>query len=706
MGKNGYLPLFETKPAGGLVFFRSYAASIFIGICFICFHRVSYFPVTERWVWVGMFVAELWFSFYFFITVIVKWNPVFRSTFKDRLSSRFEEEELPGVDIFVCTADPRLEPPTMVVSTVLSVMAYDYPPHKLSVYLSDDGCSDLTFYALLEASRFAQLWLPFCRKLKVEPTSPEAYFQTTPEPVDDVFMANEWLIIKKSYEDMKNRIESITSLGKVPAYRRKEHNGFDEWDFVLSPHHHPSILQILIDGRDPNAIDIEGKALPTLVYLAREKRPQIHHNFKAGALNALLELAGFDGNGGPCYVGTGCVHRRESLSGMKYSEELAVELKAMKYDKKIIGSASFNEEDCKALASCTYEENTPWGKEKGVKYESLVEDVLTGMSIQSKGWRSVFFNPQREAFLGMGPTTLLDTLVQHKRWGEGELQILLSKHCPFVYGRPNMPLKLQLSYCIYNLWAPNCFATLYYVFVPSFCLFRGISLFPKISSSWGIPYLYVIFVHRVHSLVEYVWLGGTVRGWLNEQRMWMFKRTTSYLFAAIDHMLKLFGFSKSAFAITGKVADDDVHRRYEQEIMEFGTWSPMFTVLATLALFNLLGLIAVVTNNVAIGDARMKIFDVFGFQILLCYVLVFINLPIYQGMFFRKDSVSVWSTEPETRTADLRSDSKFQSVKLQACNTRFVFKEKRSKLVSCICNFPYLFIITYKLLKLLFENLD
>ncbi|MBA0844064.1 hypothetical protein Goarm_001191, partial [Gossypium armourianum] len=196
MGKNGYLPLFETRPARGLVFFRSYAASIFIGICFICFHRVSYFPVTERWVWVGMFVAELWFSFYFFITVIVKWNPVFRSTFKDRLSSRYEEEELPGVDIFVCTADPRLEPPTMVVSTVLSVMAYDYPPHKLSVYLSDDGCSDLTFYALLEASGFAQLWLPFCRKLKVEPTSPEAYFQTTPEPVDDAFMANEWLIIK------------------------------------------------------------------------------------------------------------------------------------------------------------------------------------------------------------------------------------------------------------------------------------------------------------------------------------------------------------------------------------------------------------------------------------------------------------------------------------------------------------------------------
>ncbi|XP_040965136.1 cellulose synthase-like protein E1 isoform X3 [Gossypium hirsutum] len=638
MGKNGYLPLFETRPARGLVFFRSYAASIFIGICFICFHRVSYFPVTERWVWVGMFVAELWFSFYFFVTVIVKWNPVFRSTFKDRLSSRYEEEELPGVDIFVCTADPRLEPPTMVVSTVLSVMAYDYPPHKLSVYLSDDGCSDLTFYALLEASGFAQLWLPFCRKLKVEPTSPEAYFQTTPEPVDDAFMANEWLIIKKTYEDMKTRIGSMTRLGKVPADIRKEHKGFDEWDFVVSRHDHPSILQILIDGRDPNAIDIEGKALPTLVYLAREKRPQIHHNFKAGALNALLELAGFDGNGGPCYIGTGCVHRRESLCGMKYSKELVVEWKAMKYDRKIIEKASSIEGNCKALASCTYEENTPWGKEMGVKYGCVVEDILTGICIQSRGWRSVYLTPQREAFLGMVPTTLLDTLVQHKRWAEGDFQIFQSKLCPFVYGCQNMPLKLQFSYCIYLLWAPNCFATLYYVFVPSFCMLKGISLFPKISSSWGMPYLYVIVVHRVHSLVEFVWLGGTVRGWLNEQRMWMFKRTTSYFFAAIDNILKLCGFSKSAFIITGKVADDDVNRRYEQESMEFGTSSPMFTALATLALFNLFGLVVVGTNKAINDDARIKVFDIFGFQILLCCVLVFVNLPIYQGMFFRKDS--------------------------------------------------------------------
>lgn len=47
-------------------------------------------------------------------------------------------------------------------------------------------------------------------------------------------------------------------------------------------------MQILIDGRNPNSIDIDGCRLPTLVYLSREKRPQKSHNFKAGSMNALV----------------------------------------------------------------------------------------------------------------------------------------------------------------------------------------------------------------------------------------------------------------------------------------------------------------------------------------------------------------------------------------------------------------------------------
>ena len=98
------------------------------------------------------------------------------------------EKDLPGIDIFVCTADPVIEPPVMVINTILSVMAYDYPPEKLNVYLSDDGGSDLTFYAMLEASRFSKIWLPFCKRFEAEPRSPEAYFRTAVEPLGEPVM--------------------------------------------------------------------------------------------------------------------------------------------------------------------------------------------------------------------------------------------------------------------------------------------------------------------------------------------------------------------------------------------------------------------------------------------------------------------------------------------------------------------------------------
>lgn len=101
------------------------------------------------------------------------------------------------MDVFVCTADPIIEPPTMVINTVLSVLAYDYPPEKLSVYLSDDGGSILSFYALLEASQFARSWIPFCKKFKVESRSPDTYFSQSPEQMNDPgSTTKEWIEMK------------------------------------------------------------------------------------------------------------------------------------------------------------------------------------------------------------------------------------------------------------------------------------------------------------------------------------------------------------------------------------------------------------------------------------------------------------------------------------------------------------------------------
>ncbi|KAF3682565.1 hypothetical protein FXO38_01231 [Capsicum annuum] len=141
------------------------------------------------------------------------------------------------VDVFVCIIDPAIEPPIMVINTELSVMTYNYPIEKLSVYLLDDVGSELTFYALLEAFHFTKHWLPYRKKFNIELRSPAAYFASL------------------SVSDQSDP------------------------DF--------SKIKILIDSRDEEMKDIDGVRLPTFVYAAQEKHPQHLHNFKAGVMNAL-----------------------------------------------------------------------------------------------------------------------------------------------------------------------------------------------------------------------------------------------------------------------------------------------------------------------------------------------------------------------------------------------------------------------------------
>lgn len=77
-----------------------------------------------------------------------------------------------------------------------------------------------------------------------------------------------------------------------------------------------------------------------------------------------LELVGLDANGGPCYIGTGCFHRREALGGKIYDKnDCKVDWKRLNDNRKVEESAIVLEETCKVLASCTFEQNTQWGKE-------------------------------------------------------------------------------------------------------------------------------------------------------------------------------------------------------------------------------------------------------------------------------------------------------------------------------------------------------
>ncbi|CAL8998618.1 unnamed protein product [Prunus brigantina] len=51
--------------------------------------------------------------------------------------------------------------------------------------------------------------------------------------------------------------------------------------------------------------------------------------------------------------------------------------------------------------------------------------------------------------------------------------------------------------------------------------------FKMISSPWLIPFACVMIGKYTWSFVEFLWSGGTILGWWNDQRMWLYKRTSS-----------------------------------------------------------------------------------------------------------------------------------------------------------------------------------
>ncbi|KAI4306233.1 hypothetical protein L6164_029525 [Bauhinia variegata] len=701
MGEGKQVPLFESKEARFRLVYKLFASTIFAAICWIWVYRFTNIPRAGeqgRWPWIAISMSELGFGLYWIITSCVRWKIVFHSPFKQRLSNRYDEDKLPPMDIFVCTADPLKEPPSLVINTVLSVMSYNYPPEKLSIYLSDDGGSELTFYALLRASDFSKHWLPFCRRFNIEPRSPEAYFSG--HHSDD----KEWLSIKKLYEEMKTQIESVENMDKISEDMRKQHRGFAEWNSKTTKQDHQSIVQIIIDGRDRSAVDDDGFQLPTLVYMAREKRPNHPHNFKAGAMNALirlssvisnapfilnldcdmytndadavkealcffmdedkgheishvqfpqdfynitkndlygnsfpvinkLEMTGICAHGAAMYNGTGCFHRRESITGMHFKDyKPKHDSYSKREDKRTVDELI---DASKVLADCTYEQGTLWGKQMGLVYGVSVEDVCTGIAIAGRGWKSIHYNPERPAFLGIAPATLEVALVQQTRWSEGLLQIFFSKYCPFTYGYRKIKLGVQMGYCVYLLWAPLSLPSLCYVIVPPICLLKGIPLFPQLTSLWFLPFAYAFLANAAYSLCEGLSCGQTFKGWWNLQRMRLIRRTTAYFIGFVDVIRKQLGLSQTKFVLTDKEASEDALRRYEQEVFDFGSSSVMFTMIATLALLNLFGFIGGMKS--VIMDMNSNNSSQLILQIMLTALITIVNKPIYEALFIRND---------------------------------------------------------------------
>lgn len=336
-----------------------------VALGFFLSWRVKHPNEDAVWLWAMSVVCEIWFAFSWILDQIPKLCPINRSTDLQVLRDKFDmpspsnptgRSDLPGVDLFVSTADPDKEPPLVTANTILSILAIDYPVEKLACYISDDGGALLTFEAMAEAASFADLWVPFCRKHDIEPRNPESYFSLKVDPTKNksrTDFVKDRRRIKREYDEFKVRInglpdsirrrsEAFNAREEMKMMKHLRESGADPlepikvpkatwmadgthwpgtWTIPSSEHSkgdHAGILQVMLKppSSDPLMGSSEDKMidftdvdirLPMFVYVSREKRPGYDHNKKAGAMNSLVRASAVLSNG-PFILNLDCDH--------------------------------------------------------------------------------------------------------------------------------------------------------------------------------------------------------------------------------------------------------------------------------------------------------------------------------------------------------------------------------------------------------------
>ncbi|KAM3697165.1 hypothetical protein ACJW31_06G091300 [Castanea mollissima] len=385
--------------------------------------------------WLLAFLCELCFTLHWVLNVITKWTPVDYKTYPDRLLQWFL---LPPVDMFVTTADPVLEPTIITVNTVLSLLAVDYPANKLACYVSDDGCSPLTLYSLIEASKYANLWVPFCKRNNIQVRAPFRYFSCSCESIlpgdHSPGFQIEWKKMKDECQKLEGKLE-YAAQNSVPYDNSSEFVPFKN----IESRNHPTIIKVILENKGGHSNE-----LPHLLYISREKRSNFPHHYKAGAMNVLTRVSGLMTNA-PHMSNVDCdmfannsqivLHAVCMMIGFEHESGSAfVQYPQIFYDvpkDDPFGSQMLASlEAAYQVANCGYDRDTTWGNKVGWRYGSATEDVLTGMKIHARGWKSVFCMPNPPGFLGCSSQGGPVSMIQRKRWATGLLEILFSKDCP------------------------------------------------------------------------------------------------------------------------------------------------------------------------------------------------------------------------------------------------------------------------------------
>ncbi|KAK1423942.1 hypothetical protein QVD17_19253 [Tagetes erecta] len=567
-------------------------------VSMLVYRVINFHDQNQRFPWLLALLWESCFTFIWILCICIKWNQISTKTYPDRLLNRVNEFEMPNVDIFVTTADPILEPSIITMNTVLSLLSTDYPADKLALYLSDDACSPLTFFSLVETTKFAKLWVPFCKKYNIQVRAPFRYFSSSSTVLEDGSLEfwREWKRMKNEYGNLYKKIE-IAALRPFTCDPNSEFADFCD----VHRSNHPAIIKARVSAVMTNAplmlnVDCDMYANNPQVFLHAMcivfgckndqdcgfvQFPQAFYDglkddpFGNQLANLYYLMNGIAAIQGIVYAGSNCFHRRKVIYGLS-----AVKTESVRNEDldKVFGKSFELKESVARIFSglsekidnrkspsrlieaaiqtavCNYEYGTDWGKKVGWLYGSAAEDMLTGINIHGRGWKSVMCSPDQPAFLGCAPPTYPSTLTQQKRWASGLLEVLFSDSNPLLLSiKGSLWFRQALAYYWILLWGVRCIPELLYAFLPAYCIITGSRFLPKINERAFLIPAGIFITYNSYVFWECKRIGMSLRMWWNLQRMGRVTVMTSWLFGFLSVMLKLTGLSESVFEVTQKI---------------------------------------------------------------------------------------------------------------------------------------------------------
>ncbi|KAJ4730067.1 Cellulose synthase [Melia azedarach] len=493
-------------------------------------------------------------------------------------------------------------------------MNVDYAAHKLACYLSDDGCSPLTFYSLVEASKFAKLWVQFCKKYNVQVRAPFRYFLGEFMPSDHANSCNEefqwqWQKMKNEYDQLSRKVDDAAQnlshcdlTGELAIFSNADSRN------------HSTIVKVIWENKEDSS-----DHLPHLVYISREKRSQHNHHYKAGAMNVLTRVSAlmtnapfmlnvdcdmftnnpqvvreticlllgskretvcgfvqgpqlfYDGPAdqvvisneymvkgvaeiqGPPYEGTGCFHRRKVIYGLGPDEvtNLTSEKGKLADEHELVKEFGA----CQVAASY-YEYGTNRGKKFiSYPYPNLIHLFQPHGIVDSHGVYSEF-----SAFLGCAPSDGPAAMIQQKRWATGLLEILFSISNP-IFSIGDLQSRRCLAYIWILIWGLRSIPELCYAILPAYCIIYNSNFLPYFCLNCvpvqveepGIYIPVALFViYNLYTLSEYLRLGFRIRSWWINQSMERITTMNAWLFALASFIIKFLGLSETVFEVTQK----------------------------------------------------------------------------------------------------------------------------------------------------------